>query len=357
MTREETTNACLQAIDNTKCLLALLSTGVGKTKIAIDCINKICNKAFRNEQKKPSVLIVVDKKVHVITWKNEIDKWGGIKTDKVQFCCYASLHKYADSYWDIVVLDECHHIGSEIRLEALKTIHITYNIIGLSATISKELKEWFKRKFKTTIVSCTTQEAIESDILPNPTIYLMPMVLDTSNPTELYEINKHSKGEIVYDTYKNLWVHKRNKRHAFIKCTKRQYLSELDGLVDFYKRKAANGNPIMKNLWLRTCSDRLTFLANAKNDQVKKILTKLKNHRTITFCNSISQSEILGKNCIHSKNKLAQDVLNSFNKNKIKHITACHMLNESVNLTNCQYGIFANINASETIQVQRVGKL
>ena len=32
------------------------------------------------------------------------------------------------------------------------------------------------------------------------------------------------------------------------------------------------------------------------------------------------------------------------------------MLNEGVNLTNCQYGIFANINASETIQVQRVGR-
>ena len=41
MTREETTNACLQAIDKTKCLLALLSTGVGKTKIAIDCVNKM----------------------------------------------------------------------------------------------------------------------------------------------------------------------------------------------------------------------------------------------------------------------------------------------------------------------------
>ena len=356
MTREQITNECLAAIDSSKCLLTLLSTGFGKSRIAIDCINKICDKVFSIENDRTNVLIVVDKKVHIKNWKDEIDKWGGLKTDKVQFCCYASLHKYANSYWDIVVLDECHHVGSEIRLEALKTIHITYNIIGLSATISKELKEWFKRKFKTTIVSCTTQEAIESDILPNPTIYLMPMVLDTGNPTELYEINKHSKGEVVYDTYKNLWVHKRNKRHAFIKCTKRQYLSELDGLVDFYKRKAANGNPIMKNLWLRTCSDRLTFLANAKNDQVKKILTKLKNHRTITFCNSISQSEVLGKNCIHSKNKLAQDVLNSFNKNKIKHITACHMLNESVNLTNCKYGIFANINASETIQVQRVGR-
>ena len=356
MTREETTNACLQAIDKTKCLLALLSTGVGKTKIAIDCVNKICDKVFRNEQKETSVLIVVDKKVHFTTWKNEFDKWGGLKTDKVQFCCYASLHKYAGSYWDVVVLDECHHVGSEIRLEALETIHIAYNIIGLSATVSRELKAWFKRKFKTTIVSCTTQDAIESNILPDPTIYLMPMVLNANNPTELYEINKHSKGDVVYDTYQNLWVHKRNKRHAFIKCTKRQYLSELDGLVAFYKRKAANGNPAMKNLWLRACGDRLTYLANAKNDQVQKILAKLKNHRTITFCTNISQSEILGKNCIHSKNKSAQAILDSFNASKIKHITACHMLNEGVNLTNCQYGIFANINASETIQIQRVGR-
>lgn len=27
-----------------------------------------------------------------------------------------------------------------------------------------------------------------------------------------------------------------------------------------------------------------------------------------------------------------------------------------VNLTNCKYGIFANINASETIQIQRIGR-
>lgn len=356
MTREETTNACLQAIDQTKCLLALLSTGVGKTKIAIDCINKICDKVFKNEGEETTVLIVVDKKVHFSSWKAEFEKWGGIKTDKVEFCCYASLHKYAGSYWDIVVLDECHHVGSEVRLDALKTINIAYNIIGLSATVSKELKIWFKHQYKTTIVSCTTQDAIESDILPDPTIYLMPLVLDAVNSTELYEINKHSHNEPIYDGYANLWVHKRSKKHAFIRCTKRQYLSELDGLVGFYKRKAAGGNPAMKNMWLRACGDRLNYLANAKNDRIQEILVKLKNHRTITFCTSIAQSEILGKNCIHSKNKASQDILDSFNESKIKHITACHMLNESVNLTNCKYGIFANINASETIQIQRVGR-
>lgn len=356
MTREETTNACLQAIDKTKCLLALLSTGVGKTKIAIDCVNKICDKVFRNEQKETSVLIVVDKKVHFTTWKNEFDKWGGLKTDKVQFCCYASLHKYTDSYWDVVVLDECHHVGSEARLEALATINIAYNLIGLSATVSRELKTWFKRKYKTTIVSCTTQDAIESDILPDPTIYLMPLTLNDKWYTELYEINKKDKSAPIHGDYKDLWVLKRSKKHAFVRCTQRQYLNELDSLVNFYKKKASGGSTAMKNLWLRACSDRLTYLANAKNKQIQTILTRLKNYRTITFCTSIDQSEKLGKNCIHSKNKAAQETLNLFNAGKIKHITACHMLNEGVNLTNCRYGIFANINASETIQIQRVGR-
>lgn len=356
MTREQITKDCLAAIDNYKCLLTLLSTGVGKTKITIDCINKICDKVFRNEGNATTVLIVVDKKVHINNWQAEFDKWGGIKTDNVKFCCYASLHKYANSCWDIVVLDECHHVGSEVRMQALKSINIEYNLIGLSATVSRELKAWFKRNYRTSIVSCTTQDAIESDILPDPTIYLMPLVLDNQNVTEEYELNKRDKSEPLHDSYRNLWVYKRNRRHVLLKCTKRQYLNELNGLVNFYKKKAMGGNAAMKNCWLRACGDRLNFLANAKNSQVQAILSKLKNYRTITFCSSIAQSEILGKNCIHSKNKSAQTTLNAFNNNKIKHVTACHMLNEGVNLTNCKYGIFANINASETIQVQRVGR-
>lgn len=356
MTREQITNDCLAAIDSSKCLLTLLSTGVGKTLIAINCINKICDKVFSIENDRTDVLIVVDKKVHIQNWKDEFEKWGGINTDNVEFCCYASLHKYANSYWDVVVLDECHHVGSEVRLEALGTINIAYNLIGLSATVPRELKTWFKRKYKTTIVSCTTQDAIESNILPDPTIYLMPLTLNNTYYTELYEVNKKDKSTPIHGDYKDLWVLKRSKKHAFIRCTQRQYLNELDGLVNFYKRKAAGGSTIMKNLWLRACGDRLTYLANAKNEQVQAILTKLKNYRTITFCTSIEQSEKLGKNCIHSKNKTAQETLNSFNVGKIKHITACHMLNEGVNLANCRYGIFANINASETIQIQRVGR-
>ena len=46
-----------------------------------------------------------------------------------------------------------------------------------------------------------------------------------------------------------------------------------------------------------------------------------------------------------------------FNGCKIKHITACAILNEGVNLTNCRIGIFCNLNSSEIITKQRVGRL
>lgn len=356
MTREEITAKCLSEIDRHKCLLTLLSTGVGKTKITIECINRICDRVYKEEKDSTNILIVVDKKVQINNWKDEFTKWGGLKTDNVTFCCYASLHKCAGKSWDIVVLDEMHHVGSESRLMALERITIEYNIIGLSATVPSDLKNWFKCHYDTTVVTCTTQDAIESDILPDPTIILLPLVLNNAEMTESYELNKKSPNPPIVDVYRNIWTYKRNRKHAIIRCTKRQYLNELDGLVDYYKRQAMGGNQIMKNLWLRACSDRLIYLAEAKNMWVQKILAKLKNYRTITFCANIAQSEKLGKNCIHSKNKLAQATLDKFNAMKIKHITACHMLNEGINLTDCRYGIFANVNASETIQIQRVGR-
>lgn len=105
------------------------------------------------------------------------------------------------------------------------------------------------------------------------------------------------------------------------------------------------------------CGDRLKFLAECKNELVKKLLDKISDKRVLTFCTSIEQTEILGKNCIHSKNKNANAVLEKFNQGKLNHITACQILNEGVNLKNCQFGIFANINASSIIKVQRVGRI
>ena len=46
-----------------------------------------------------------------------------------------------------------------------------------------------------------------------------------------------------------------------------------------------------------------------------------------------------------------------FNTGKIKHITACDMLNEGMNLTDCRVGIYANLNSSDILIKQKTGRL
>ena len=46
-----------------------------------------------------------------------------------------------------------------------------------------------------------------------------------------------------------------------------------------------------------------------------------------------------------------------FNTKKINHITACNILNEGCNLTDCQVGVFVSINSSDIMTKQKNGRI
>ena len=332
MTREEAKELALSKVDNANCLVLQLETGFGKSRLAIECTNKICDRVFKREEEPTHVLILVSKTVHKDVWKKELDKWG-IKTDCIIIECYESLHKYEDAYFDVVICDEAQHL-SEARQELLKTIHIQDLLIVLSATLKKELCWFFKANYKTEFIKCDIKEAIEDDVLPEPTIYLLPLKLD------------NSVCQYKYDKFKKTII-----------GTQLGYYNNVCSLIDFYKRKyMASKREFMKTLWLRACNDRLKWLSEQKEDTIKVILNKLNRYRTLTFCSSIEQTEKLGKFCINSKNKKSVEYLDMFNNKQIKHITSCNILNESVNLVDCKVCIFCNMNASEIIVKQRCGR-
>lgn len=227
----------------------------------------------------------------------------------------------------------CQHL-SEARQELLKTLHIHELLICLSATLKKELCWFFKNNYRTEFIKCDIKEAIEDDVLPEPTIYLLPLKLDNS-----------------------ICAYKYDKFKKTIIGTQLAYYNNMCGLIDFYKRKyMTSKRDFMKNLWLKACTDRLKWLSEQKESVVLSLLDKLKNYRTLTFCSSIDQTERLGKFCINSKNKKSIEYLDMFNNKKIKHITSCNILNESVNLVDCRICIFCNMNASEIIVKQRCGR-
>jgi superfamily II DNA or RNA helicase len=231
-------------------------------------------------------------------------------------------------------------------------------IIGLSATIPKKLKQLFKYRYHSEVVSCDIIEAIEDDVLPEPQILLFPLMLDNRNNTEKLEYHPKASGPIVYAEYRDIKKYKyKTGIHAIITCTQKQKLIELDADIAYYKREfMKTRHPGLERSWLWLAGKRLEYLANCKNQIVSDILKKLDKERTITFCKTIEQSEVLGKNCIHSQNKKADEIYERFNKKKINHITAVNILNENANLVDCKYAIFANLSSSEVIQVQRTGR-
>lgn len=331
-------------------ILLELSTGVGKSRLAIEKMRQLYPKEAK-------VLIVVPRNIHKKNWQDEIDKWWKDCPLDIVYTTYKSFPKHAGQ-WDYIIWDEVHHL-SERCIEALDNFAFK-NAVLLSATVGRELKNTIKYKFSPIdFYSVGLRDAIDEGILPDPKVFLIPLYLDNNLPTESIWKNKSAKGRLIECSWAERWQYIRQKACPVrIYCTQAQYVSDLNSQIDWWKKNyMRTRNQGVKNRWLMLCTERLKYLSNLKNTIIYNLLEDLKNKRTLTFCNSIEQTEILGKHCINSKEKNAIKHYNDFNNGKIKHITACNMLNESMNLKNCQIGIYANLNSSETIVKQRAGRL
>ena len=345
MTREQVLED-IKTIPN-KNILLTFPTGFGKSRNAIERVKHLS----RNNN---TLLIVVPRNVLKVNWTEEINKWWKNCKLNITFTTYVSFPKYKGT-WDFVIFDEAHHLSERCR-EALCDFNIKYSIL-LSATVKKELKEELKEVFDDLYYyDISLRKAINNNILPDPTVYLLPLELDNKIPNERIINNPKAKGKIIYSSWAERWNYlkiKNNPVHIF--CTQSQYVLNLDKKIDWFKKKRHIES--FRNKWLRLCGDRLKYLSDCKIPTVLKILKHCNSERTLTFCNNIEQTQKLGEYCINSKNKESLRNLRLFNLGTITHITACNMLNEGCNLVNCRIGIYANLNSSETIIKQRVGRI
>lgn len=345
MTREQVLKE-VKAIPNRNVLLTF-PTGFGKTRSAIERVKDKSNNC-------KSLLIVIPRNVLKVSWVDELVKWWPDCNLDITFTTYVSFPKHKGN-WDFAIFDEAHHLSERCR-EALCDYTIGNSIL-LSATVKKELKEELKEVFDDLYYyNITLRKAIENEVLPDPMVYLLPLVLDNKWPNERIIKNPKAKGRVIYSSWAERWSYMRQKSNpVHIFCTQSQYLNDLNSQIEWFKKR--RGSIACKNRWLKLCGDRLKYLSDCKVPTVLKILQYCEHQRTLTFCGSIEQTKKLGEYCINSKNIKSSDVLKLFNEEAINHITACNMLNEGMNLTNCRIGIYANLNSSETIIKQRTGRL
>lgn len=350
MTRDDILKDILNL--NGKNYLLELATGTGKSRIALEKIKSLHdNKAGSN------LLIVVPRNTLKNNWANEVDKWWKDCNLIISYTTYVSFPK-CKGKWDFVIFDECHHLSERCR-EALCDFNIECSIL-LSATVNKSLKDELIEVFDNLILyKKDLRDVIDSKILPDPKVYLIPLTLRNDIPSETIWINPKAKGKLISCDWVERWKYIKQKTYPVcIHCTESQYYYHISSQIEWWKKKYMRSrSTISKNKWLQLCGARLKWLSNNKNRYISSLLKHLSDYRTLTFCNNIEQTELLGKYCINSKNDKSVQYLNDFNDGKIKHITTCNILNEGVNLVNCQIGIYANLNSSEAIIKQRIGRL
>lgn len=355
MTREEYTQEIFELSDSHKALMLHLPTGFGKSKIAIDIIKR----HFEDKILECKVLIVVPKLVLMDNWKTELQKWDFPQYIHVMMTTYVSYPKHTNENWDMIILDEAHHF-TEACEEATYDMHYD-RVLAMSATIPKEprwrLKESFEGIYEYRV---SAREAINDEILPDPKILLIPMMLDNTRIDQTIVIRKSKPGQPVVLPFQQRGqrFHYPSKR-VHITCTQQQYYNFISTEIDRKKEDYFRTQEVFrKNQWLMACKQRLDWMTTLKEDFVLDLLKMVEEYRTLTFCTFIEQTKKLGEYPINSedKKKSAQN-LKDFNEGRVNHIVAASILNEGVNLSNCQIGIYANIGSSKVVELQRLGRI
>lgn len=348
MNREEA-NVSIVETPN-RFILAELPTGFGKSKMALDRMAKVTDFSIGTR-----ILVVVPRLVLIDNWIKEFKKWGYADyLNLTEFVTYVSFPKKAGE-WDFVIFDEVHHLSERCR-EALDSFKIK-NAVMLSATVKREIRAELYSIFPN-LYRCkvSTKTAIQDEVLPDPRVFLIPMVLDNVTPKCQIIKNKSQKVEIRIPFSQRFNYAKVKNRRIVIDCTEQQYYDDMSAMISWYKKKMFN--EVFKNMFLRKSLDRLNWLSERKTAFISYLLNNtLRDQRTLTFCNGISQTEELGRYCINSKNKDSYTNLEKFNKGRINHITACNMLDEGMNLTNCRVGVYASLNSSDRMIAQKLGRL
>ena len=351
MNREKVNESILELSDKYSNILLELPTGFGKTKQALYILKRHIKKLNQD------ILIVIPRNVLIESWKQEFKKWGMEKyLLSVTFTTYVSLPKH-EGKWDMVIFDECHHLSERCR-EALTNFDIKRAVL-LSATVKRDMKDELNEVFDNLIsYKIKMKEAIDNEVLPDPKVFLLPLTLDTSFPTESIWKNPKGKEPVVEVSWATRWSAIKQKVYKVrIYCTEHQYYQDLCSQIDWYKTKyMRTRSEAIKAKWLKVAGDRLKWLSDKKMNTMKALKEHFKNERVLLFCNSIEQTEELG-NCINSKFKSSVDTLKAFNDGKIDQISAVNMLNEGCNLVNCRIGIYGNLNSSEIIVKQRLGRI
>ena len=317
MTKDKVQLEALAATDGKQRCAIILGTGVGKTLVGLNHIE-------RNTTPLMKCLIVAPKKSIFQSWKDDAVKFDKQNLlGRMVFSTYLSLNKHDPKDYDAVYLDECHSLLDSHRgfLQLYKG-----KILGLTGTPPK--RTWSEKgklvnEFCPIVYTFKADDAVQSRILND------------------YQIVVH---EIDLSSENNYLVNFKNKSY---------YTSEEKNYLYWSRRiDVSTGNLHM----LRVMRMKAMMEYPSKELYTKLLLESIKT-KCIIFANTQAQADRLCSHSYHSKNPDSEDNLIAFKEGSITKLSTVLQLSEGVNIPELKQGIIMHAYGNERKSSQRIGRL
>lgn len=312
MNRDELQGIAAYRLAQSRRLVCVWATGLGKSRVVLRFLES--NPDFLT-------LIVVPEQDNINNWREEFRKFN-VPDDRVTIICYASIHKYKDSWWDLLVLDEVPHMDTEKRIKMLRSVNAKY-VAALGAVVDDDEMGSLRSVYGDFEISrVTLARAIQLGILPKLNVIVLHMQLDEKAKKQYDAINK-----------------------------------KVDGAVSAFNANATHFN---KQRMLRAGNERKRFLGAQKEEAIRKVCDMLdkQGKRYLCFCSSISQAEKLGgHNAYTSKSLKSMAHLKRFNNHEIDSLYVVGKLIEGQNLKDIDCGVIGQLGGTSRITVQEIGRI
>lgn len=317
MTKDEIQQQALEATVGKAMCSVVLGTGVGKTLVGLNHMNKNTTELMR-------VLVVAPKRSIFQSWKDDAAKFNMQNLlQRITFTTYLSLNKHNPNDYDAIYLDEAHSLLDSHRgfLENYKGI-----ILGLTGTPPKyrnSEKGRLVNEFCPVVFTFKADDAVENGILND------------------YQIIVH---ELDLNRSKNYLVTMKGKSFN---------TSEYDNYIYWSRRlDVGSGNTHM----LRVMRMKAMMEYPSKERYAKLLLDSI-NSKCILFANTQAQADRLCEHSYHSNNPNSEENLQMFKNGEINKLSTVLQLNEGVNIPNLKQGIIMHAYGNERKASQRIGRL
>lgn len=320
-----------------------ISTGVGKTFIALHCLHQMP----KNEGLHLFLAEVTDREKDLESDIIKYDKMFGTTTRyhyNLLFKTYQAVYKSEGNDYGLVICDEIHNMCSPAYSQFIFNNRID-SILGLSATIDRTTKYEINGRYVTkgeildriapVSYNYSISDAKNDGIGRILNIYIIHQELDNVNKT----------------------VPAGNIKKPFFQTEKQAY--------DYWNKEHQKSwfilDETMKDLKIRiTATKRSNLLFNlpSKINVIRELLDNIKG-KTIIFGNSIDSLLKITKNVISSRYDETQNktIRDNFEKGLISIIGSFKKLRQGANLSGLDNCIIMSYYSSEGHVVQQLGRM